>query len=129
MYFMSHYACFEILKLETSLMKCIPHVLTRLAFPFKTKFQNSYLVISGLDFGQNQLSSSLQSSHNSYSTEQSQGLNQMGGLDQSVGISTTSDVPPSIPLPNQASLNPNVLNADSQNGMTMADVSIEIFHN
>ena len=51
----------------------------------------------------------------------------MGGLDQSVGISTTSDVPPSIPLPNQTSLNPNVLNTDSQNGMNMADVSTQEF--
>ena len=86
----------------------------------------------GLDYGQQSQMSNLQNTHGTFGTEASSGLagsHQMTGLEQAVpGISNTPDVPPSIPLPNQTSMNTNANLPESQANLSQVRVHLIIWH-
>ena len=76
--------------------------------------------------------SNLQSTHSTFGTEASSGLagsHQMTGLEQAVpGISNTPDVPPSIPLPNQTSMNTNANLPESQANVSQVCIYLITCH-
>ena len=76
--------------------------------------------------------SNLQNTHGTFGTEASSGLtgsHQKTGLEQAVpGISNTPDVPPSIPLPNQTSMNTNANLPESQANVSQVRLHLITLH-